>query len=393
MPESKHLYLISHYFYPYAGVGIQRHAYFVRFMAESGLNITLFKAATSYYDTVLEEDDYNVDLNLIEVGTKLKDPTEKDWIGAYKSAIEQRIMSDGAPFVIVFSAGPYFYLRIGPYFKGKFGLPYIIDFRDTPFNSLGLYERHGRKTLKKGLRKLLLALNDPNRKAILKADRLVTITESEKMVLLKHYRNLKPDLISVVFNGFDDTVISIQEETRIAVKNIEDPLRIGIFGKFDYYSRDDARALLVALERIGRERKVLLSLIGSEEPFFSEATISENITINQTGFISYANGIELLKKCNICVLNHRSANSHGTKIFDYIGLNKPIIAFSAKDSEISELLSGFDNAYLVSDAEGFCDSVLSIVNKEGWVLGTGENLVQYSRHSQAEKFLNLVRSI
>src|SRR5690606_38588258 len=114
---------------------------------------------------------------------------------------------------------------------------------------------------------------------------------------------------------------------------------------------DYAKALMNAVISLSETYPVTVYLVGKKEDEFKEYIQNDhkNVSIIQTGYISYTEGLKILANCHILVLNNRSPNSHGTKIFDYIALNKPIIAFIHQESEIADLLQPFDNSFIVTN--------------------------------------------
>lgn len=382
------IFLVSHFFLPFAGVGAIRHTYFASFFADKGWEVVVFKANNRFYSNITTGQDYLNNVKIVTVDVVGDSPSSSDWNVAYVSAIEREVELVGVPSVLLFSAAPYFYLEIGLKLKNEIGVNYIIDFRDTPFNSLRLYEKYNAFSLKRAIMKAQLHFVDPNKQPILNADGILTITESEKRILLKHYKKLKVENIQVIHNGYNEKFFPSKPlSTGSYLREKIEVLEVGVFGKLAYYDITAGSALLSALNSINETQPVKLNLIGEVEEYFTENKHSCNFPIEQTGFIDYKGGLEVIKKCHVCVLNHRSANSHGTKVFDYIGLNKPIIAFSFPKGEIAKLISKFDQAFLVQNTEECLSAFRKLMNIGTYVLQSGDLTDDYTRRKQAEKLL------
>lgn len=388
----KRIFVLSHYFYPFAGVGAIRHTYFVRHLAANGYSVTVFKAADKHYAaSVSGEADFQ-SCELVGVDPPTDEPTEKEWNEAYRNAVDQAIKNDGTPDVVLFSANPFFYLELGPIFKRNHGVPYIIDFRDTFLNSKGLYEEGAPWEFKKMLWLMRLKFYDPQKQPILQADYVLTITEAEKRVLGKHYGPEVLEKVRVIFNGYNETALD-EVLHQGAIPDDVPPLTVGIFGKFAYYVPEDVPKLKQALNMVAEQVPVELRLIGTAEPAFSNLHGLVDFTVEQTGFLSYEEGMLALSRCHVCILNNRSRNSHGTKIFDYVGLDKPIIAFIGEDSEIAALLKDQENTYVVQTPDQCYQALVEILTKNEFVLGNNEMKEKFSRKAQANNLVELLKKV
>ncbi|MBY5959916.1 glycosyltransferase [Membranicola marinus] len=385
-----HLYIISYYFIPYAGVGTRRIEYFIRYLLKKGYIITVFKADNSFYPELSETQLTHDRLTTINIHSSSQ--KKNKWYQAYYTGVVERIKSHGKPNLIIYSAGPFFYLKMSSLIKREFGIPYIIDFRDTYLNTKGFYEKHKKFSAKRTLRFLLFRLFDEHKEAILNADCITTVTNAEKQNLIKHYGSSLQKKIVTVRNGFNDLLINSMKESKIQTQKKSINYKIGVFGKFAYYRPQDVDILLNAILAQQVSSSVTLYLIGKKENVFNERLRNDNHKINliQTGFMGYSAGLKLLAQCDILVLNNRSSNALGTKIFDYIALNKPIIAFANPDSEIANLLLPFENAFVIENETECKEVISSIFDLHITYLDQNINLFDYSRLSQTKIFENLI---
>ncbi len=388
-----HLYIISHYFIPYAGIGTRRIEYFVRYLLQKGYRITLFKADNKYYSEKTDAQFDHINLAIVNVNP----PSSKNinWFKAYETSVLESINVNEKPNLIIYSAGPFFYLKLSSIIKRKYDIPYIIDFRDTYLNTKGFYEKHKKFSMKRFVRFVLFQVFDVHKTAILNANYLTTVTDAEKQNLIRHYGQSLKNKTLTVRNGFNDQLVNSMNEFKHVISEKSKNYKIGIFGKFAYYSTQDVHTLLNAIISLDETHPVSLYLVGKKENEFNEFLQNDNpkISIIQTGFVSYVEGLRILSSCDILVLNNRSSNALGTKIFDYLALNKPIIAFADLDSEISNLLRPFENAFIVEDETECRQVIKSIIHRKINYLDKDIDLFNYSRLSQTRIFEEIIKSV
>ena len=115
--------------------------------------------------------------------------------------------------------------------------------------------------------------------------------------------------------------------------------------------------------------------------------------IINTGFIDYKRGMSILKTLDALLIVDSRMHALGTKIYDYIYVNKPIIYVGPKGSEMGKLLSSFENAYCCSKELEVKDVLNKMIIQKPIVLGTKNEVEQFSREAQNKKYETLMRSI
>lgn len=389
MPAS--IYIVSHFFYPFGGVGALRSGYLADYFADQGWRVTVFKADDSFYQNKVTTPRDLTALRVVTVRPPTTEtPDDKTWRAAYERALTTALATDERPTAILFSAGPYFYLPLVPILERDHDVRCVIDFRDTWLNIVGLYERGRSWTLKKRLYYLQLLVSDPLRRAIKTASAVLTVTSGEANTLRTHYGRGIEDRLHVVRNGYDERVL---EQLAPPAPLPTDRLRVGIFGKFAYYDEPSAAALLAALETLAQERPVELLLIGAAESAFTSHPASPQLTVRATEFVDYRAGLEMLQSCHVCALNNRSANALGTKLFDYVGLNKPVLAFVHRDSSIGDFLEPFERAFVVNTAADCLAALRAIMTAGDYSLGSAALRSASSRRQQAQLLQGIIERI
>ena len=100
-----------------------------------------------------------------------------------------------------------------------------------------------------------------------------------------------------------------------------------------------------------------------------------------------------MRNCNLLILANNQKYALGTKVFDYIYLNKPIIAFVEKKGEIEKLLQDFKNTYCYRNDFELYDKMHSFLATKNPKLYEGSEGEKYSRENQAEKLYKKINEI
>ena len=150
------------------------------------------------------------------------------------------------------TCGPYFTLEAMPYIKSKFGLKYVLDFRDL--GALNYRPKLGNELDKKNkrilnfLKKLILQWYQNKvffreKRAVINADGLICVSAIDKEKMQKAYA-ISDEKCIIATNGYDDIKLN-----KIVVKDKEPGIVGAVFGKFMYYSRSRAEALLLGIDK------------------------------------------------------------------------------------------------------------------------------------------------
>ena len=97
---------------------------------------------------------------------------------------------------------------------------------------------------------------------------------------------------------------------------------------------------------------------------------------------SYYDTMEILNhEVHVTVIIYKHMVGLGTKVFDYIMLNKPILYVGPKNTELANFLRQFENAY-VCETEEEIISVLNLIYKKKALYLTDKPNNMYSRDEQ-----------
>ena len=391
--------LVSHYFVPYSGVGSKRMSYLARYLIRKKETVFVIKAADEYYgDNICSDRIDGASSFDVRLTTSIKNLLLNAvlWRRSYKQKIEELLRIKKVD-VIVFSGGPFFYFGLGRYFLKKYGINYVLDYRDpyidNEMSSLSVVNK-----LKKAIIDTL--------KRIIEADSLkhakfvVNVTQELSDMMLREYK-IDSKKLRTIMNGYDDDIVknlNVSGKTPFAQDLKGAKLVLGIFGKFAYYSKEHPKMLFGSLNvlKIKNEINVELMHIGEkeEEMFTSAKTTSVSDRYLYLGKMEYKQAMQELSSADVLVMNNRSVNALGTKIFDYIYLNKPIIALISRTSAIASFLSRFDHAYVCETQEELEKAIKHIYTEKLFNLDKQDfDPMAYSRSKQMDAFYSIIKEV
>ena len=301
-------------------------------------------------------------------------------------------------FDIVFvTCGPYFTLEAMPYLKLKYAVKYILDFRDLgALNYRPQLGFEGEKTAIVWWKRIIknwyqAKISVRERKAVENADGIICVSPIDKEKMQKAY-NIPEENCIIATNGFDDIKLS-----SIVPEEKEQGIVGAIFGKFMYYSRSRAEALLIGIDK-QRKKGVDIKLrhIGRNYDYIDEAIRRNHIdpeSFEKVGLKEYSDGMAILGSSDFFVVEDTSPDDVGTKIYDYIYWNKPIIAATPKNIPLAKLVSGFEHGYVCETAEEIDEAINDIVKNRYFVLDSKLDISKYSRTYQNEKIEQMMLDI
>lgn len=381
----KKIMIIAHYYHPFSLVGAKRVNYFVKYFKNHGIETVIVKADNRYYgEYVTHEETVETKTVSVEPNKNIfKVSSYLGWYFAYKKAAEEIIKKEHIDAVFI-TGGPFYYFNLGSYLKKKYNVPYILDFRDPWYRTdINNFNFNGKISNK--INSFL------EYKAVSKADLIVNVTESLTEEYKNRYSKIAPEKFTTIYNGYDDTI-----NLDLTCKNPEDfkeTLNLGIFGKFAYYNISHLDILFKTIKKLqpNLNKNIMIYYLGTEQEILAKAkeySVRENI--KYMGYVSYEEGMKLLAQMDGLIVNNRSKLELGTKIFDYIYLNKPIIAFSQAQSDMSKLARKFTNGFSVTNEKELEEALVKINNLPDKYLDTEKQKSYYSRSIQANILLEYI---
>lgn len=297
--------------------------------------------------------------------------------------------------VALISGGPFYQFRCSVLLK-KNKIPFIVDYRDLHISSPIKRKRIG------VINRLKFSISFPARffqeyNCIRHAD-MITVVAPEMKENIASYFKISESKIKIVYNGFDDAMLEGIEINQSDNK----VFTIGYFGKLMYYDQELSQMLFQAINKINCKKiKVKILHIGPENSniydYFKANQIKGEQWYECLGQKEYRKGMECLASCDACVLEYAYPEGPGTKVFDYIFLNKPIIGVLKPGISLEKLLKKFDNAFVCHSEEEIIRALQCLVSgkiKELIDSSDSKDIIQkYARSTQNERFEKLMETI
>lgn len=315
---------------------------------------------------------------------------EKECLSALK-----RVLNKNHFDVVLVSGGPFYTFRSMREVKKKH-IPYVVDYRDLRLSSPDKRKRDS------FIDRIKFFISYPARyyqefSCIRSADR-ITVVAPEMRDNLSSYFHLSKDKFVVVYNGYDDAVLKDLTPQYTS----KDHFTIGYFGKLMYYNKDYTKQLFYAIEELNAVgHKVRLVHIGPENPiiqnFFSQEKLNQIQWYKCTGLMNYREGMEILAGCDACALEYVYPEGPGTKIFDYICLNKPVIGITKPGISLEKLLKRFEHAYICHSKNDVRNAISDLIANNINTLMDGsqtqEVIASYSRSCQNAVFETVLKEL
>ncbi len=332
-------------------------------------------------NSLLPENSYTV--NVLEGGGLKKfsifKRNQERYVEAFaKAASENKID------IAVVSGGPFYSFAIAKQAK-KLGIPCIIDFRD-PWT----FDIRGIKDMLSPMRLATRLIQKPYEKQAVKAaSAVVTVTPGWRDKFVSLYPAIK-DKFNLIENGFDDALLSgitIPEK-----QEISKPFCFGVFGKLFYYTEEYSHILLSAMESDGFN----ILQVGKREEITDSYLSSHSLALDRvkdTGFLDYTGGIEALGAADAFLIVDVRKEALGTKAYDYIWYNRPIVYVGPQDAELARLIASFENGFVCSDKSEILDAVNTIKADKLLCLDKNLNPAGYGRSAQNKKWEALFKKL
>ena len=382
--------IVATYFPPHATVAVVRVSRLVRYLLKQGHSISVL---TNKMDERTEEVK-NFGTGKIDSITEVVQNPKESYprrSEAYKGAF-RRCMKEQKPDCVFITCGSYETVPLCEICKNEFNTRCVLDYRD-----LWIFDMRSKKEFfspKKLSRKLMFYPIE--RKAIASADSVITVTDGWADILRRVYRKYR-DKIDVVYNGYDDTLFAqITDEERNKAEEIlnkipnrENAVILASFGKLIYYSYDYGKMLLTAAASLLKKYPNLMIFhIGEKEKDIDKMMQETGFPTDHficTGFCPYQIGMEMLKNADVNLLVDIRKQAIGTKIYDYIYANRPVLYVGAPNTYLSELVSGFSGGYACNQLANTESAISEIIEKSITKLTDEADTVTYSRSIQNKK--------
>ena len=430
----KKILIITYYWPPSGGAGVQRVLKFSKYLARLGYKlfiVTVDEKAASYpsFDETFAKD---VPASATIVRTQTFEPfnayskiigrrsiptgfsnesnpglvqkatrfirgnffipdARRGWVRYAVKAASELIRKESIDTVICTSP-PHSAQLAGLELKKKFNIRYIADLRD-PWTDIYYYDEFMHLPHAKNIDKCL------ELKVLERSDAVVTVSDELKKLFLAKSQNISPGKITVIHNGFDED--DFGKESTSKGKDFV----ISYTGTLaDSY---EPEVFLRALRKVMQSQngvKVVLHLIGNPSESImrkaEELSIADCIRLTPT--VPHEKSVEMLFASDaLWLLIPRVKDDKGIltgKLFEYLASRKPIIAVGPVDGDAAKIIEecGAGRMFSRDQEDQIAGYILGLIKDRlnGKPLdNASDTFKKYSRRKQAEALAGIIEKI
>ncbi|WP_299781122.1 glycosyltransferase [uncultured Formosa sp.] len=423
----KNVLIVTYYWPPAGGPGVQRWLKFVKYLPEFNINPIVYVPEHANYPLIDESLLEDVPSNLTILKTPIKEPyklarllsgnktntiskgiiaeatkqssverlmlyvrgnffipdARKSWVKPSVSFLSDYISKHDIDTVIT-TGPPHSLHLIGLKLKGDLNIKWIADFRD-PWTTIG-YHKELKLTAASEIKHKELESQVLNT-----ADAIIVTSNPTK----KEFEVITNKPIHVITNGYDTVkTVDFSLDKKFTLSHIGSLL-----------SKRNPKVLWRVLSDLVNERNEFaqdfqLNIIGSigEDVLQSLDKIGLGMYINNLGYVSHLEAIKFQKQSQLLLLIE--IDSEDTKciipgkLFEYMVSNRPILAMGPEESDVEEILKSTNTGqyFLYNDYSGLKQTILKHYKdfKNGNLQSHPIGLQKYSRRSLTEVLSKIV---
>lgn len=385
MENIKNILIVSPAFIPTATVGKARMVSLTKYLkASTDWDITVLQSNIDSYEQITDDEPIE-GITVIEAKTVA---SFKENAASFVETFESYAAERGKKFdAALISIGPYYTLPLVKALK-KHGITTIIDYRD-------LWTRTYRSNENESSLKLWVKSFFYEKPALKAADGVIVCVEGQKPVLESQYPLLRKKPVLCVMNGYDDAALA--EVSSAPKESSEDEIAIGVFGKLEVYVGEQNMPWLA--EMLGAlssksGKAVRLIHLGRPEEKTRQLLEENGVIYDSRGFIKYIDGMKVLsEEADIFLAANDVMIGYGTKLFDYIYLNRPVLMCCPEGSDLDRMVGSFDNGYSFHSAEGLEKALDELWQSKADTLDASVDPADYARSVQNRKFVEAITHI
>jgi glycosyltransferase involved in cell wall biosynthesis len=266
--------------------------------------------------------------------------------------------------------------------------PWVADFRDQWIedSELNLPTRFHRKVHAR-----LESLT------IHRADHVVTTTRLMTTDLLERYRDVSPERIHTIMNGYDS-----EELPRSVAINREGFLAVHAGTFYSERTPEPLFRAFLTLRARGEtlSRQLRVQLYGPKDgrtlSLISRFGLGD--VVQHCGYVPHADVLRRLAAANLLLLVVHSNNigrvAIPAKVFEYLALRRPLLALAPLDSEVAELIrqSGLGVVVAPDNVEGIADAMKRLYEERvgGTIVRGSEAFLRQFERSELTRQLGML---
>ena len=425
--ENKKVLIITYYWPPAGGPGVQRWLKFVKYLPKYGIQPIVYVPDNPTYPIIDNDLLKEVSDSVVIIRNKIFEPyqlasffsknktkkissgiipnTKKQsvldkiflwirgnlfipdarvfWVKPSVSYLEKYIVENNIDTIIT-SGPPHSLHLIGLDLKKRLDLKWFADFRD-PWTTIGYH-----KSLR--LSSYAAVKHKQLEKEVMQtADEIIVTSKTTKT----EFQVITDKPITVITNGYDTALIPAQQlDTKFTLAHI---------GSF--LSERNPQILWTALQELLIEissfkANLEIKLIGaiSQEVLSSISDYALDSYLNNLGYVSHSEAIVHQKKSQVLLLIEIDSEDTRSiipgKLFEYMVSGRPIIAIGPKNSDFAEIITETNSGvfFEYAEKEKLKQVIVTYYNQYlvGELKANGVGLQQYSRENLTKQLVQLL---
>ncbi|MDG1698093.1 MAG: glycosyltransferase family 4 protein [Polaribacter sp.] len=415
--------IITYYWPPAGGSGVQRWLKFVKYLQEYGIDPVVYTVDNIRYPkedkTLLDEVPENTKvlkhsiwepadllfwkkkksqkggisnasknsfLSFIRGNFFIPDP-KVFWVNSSVKFLQEYLNSNKVD-VIISTGPPHSMHLIAQKLHKKNKLKWIADFRD-PWTDLYYNKDFNERLFAKKKNKIL-------EKSVLEnADCVLTVSES-----LKKQFSLNASRVEVITNGFDNEIPSSEDTVLDKLFTIS---YIGLLPK-----QSNPKLFFKVLRKLCSQNEnfkndLKLNFIGDISDDVRKEVFKNKLEENTSfkGYVDHKKAIEYQSKAQVLLLlipnTKKSKGILTGKLFEYLIAKRPILAIGPEDGDLAEIIRETDSGTLIdfSNHEKLSSEILKFYHqyKNGNLKVNSKNIGKYHRKELTKKLAFIIKSL
>jgi glycosyltransferase involved in cell wall biosynthesis len=410
----KNVLIITYYWPPSGGAGVQRWLKFTKYLPEFGWRPVILTVDPAYATYPQRDESLKAEINseclvftcksfeFYNLYKRLSGKKEVPY-GGFANASDEGLMLEVSKFIrgnfflpdprkgwnkyavqkagelirnfgietVITTGPPHSTQLIGLKLKKKYKINWIADFRD-PWTDLYYYTEFKQTAL---ARKIDEAYE---RMVIENSDLIITVSESFKRLLATKSRHNLSQKIHVVPNGFD------QEDFYARRLSKESEFTITYIGTISaIYQIDGFIGALTRLDE-GEKERLKIRVVGKMAASLADKFDISGIKTEFVGYVEHSKSIDFLLQSSLLLLIiPKVKNNEGIvpgKFFEYLASGKPVLALGPSNSDLARLIRETRSGRLLEyDDSEHIASYISSQLKSPALIADQEAIRRYSR--------------
>lgn len=230
---------------------------------------------------------------------------------------------------VVTTSPPHSTQLIGLKLKQTFNIKWIADLRD-PWTDIYYYNQFRHTSLARNIDLHY------ERKMVESTDLMITVSEDFKRLFVEKSKKNVADKIIVIPNGFDEEDFAVRPVSSDSKKVLT---YIGTISE-----AYDITGLIETLSRLNEQMKSQLKIrfVGKVPLSVEQKFISTGLEIEFTGFVDHSKSVDFLMLSDWLLLIIPNVKNNGGiipgKFFEYLAAQKPILAIGPTESDLAKII-------------------------------------------------------